>query len=132
MVLNEEDRDSSPRQSRLDAELQEILARADRPPTASEQARASVREVVFTLKSRPAPAWTAKLAPLAPLALALLLALLGAMSRSFSPVLATLLGIGAAISLVRLWLPSGPSGKSGPRWRGQDLSDPPAQKRWPR
>lgn len=117
-----------PRRSRVEDEVLEILARADRPPTASEKARARMDEARFAARRTLTDRSRARALAASPIAFiggSLLLAIVAVAMRPFSPLLGVLLGLASAGLLLAVWLDRRPRPQGGPRWRGRDLGDGP-------
>jgi len=127
----------SPKRSRLEDEVLEILHKADRPPTVVDQVRTRARHGRVALgrvaadRGRFDPR-----GPLAPLLGALGVAILGALVHGASPLLASLLGLVSFGLFCSLWFAPSTGPGTGNRWRGRDLGDlpgrPPTPLRRPR
>lgn len=118
------DPDPTPRRSRVEDEVLEILARADRPPTPSEQARARLDEARFAARRSMTrrQGWRdVARSPIALLAGSLLLAVLAAFARSFAPPIGVLLGLASAAAFFAVWFERRPRPSGPTRWRGRDL-----------
>jgi hypothetical protein len=122
----------SPRRSRVEDEVLEILMKADRPPTSGEKARVRIDEARIkahrSLAARPglqARAQNLARSPFGLIVGSLVLAIVAAMMRSAFAPLAVLLGLGSAAMLLALWFDRRPRPETGQRWRGRDLDDGP-------
>ncbi len=117
-----------PKRSRVEDEVLEILQKADRPPTIADQVRLRAQEGRVTLGRATAGRSVLDLqGPLAPLVGAVGAALLGALVRGLSPLLATLLGVVAFALFCSVWFAASTGPGSGNRWRGRDLGDLPGR-----
>lgn len=117
-----------PKRSRVEDEVLEILQKADRPPTIADQVRLRAREGKVTLGGTTTSQILLGLqGPLAPLVGAVAAALLGALLRELSPLLATMLGVVAFGLFCSVWFAPSPGSGPGNRWRGRDLGDLPGR-----
>ncbi len=117
-----------PKRSRLEDEVLEILQKADRPPTVADQVRFKARESKVSLGWAAASRGRFDLrGPLAPLVGAVAVALLGALVRDVSPLLASLLGVVAFGLFCSVWFAPSTGSGTGNRWRGRDLGDLPGR-----
>lgn len=119
------------RPSRLEAEVAEILARAEQPASFSEHVR---RKAEASTRRQPAPPVRLSLDQLGPgsfLLGALGLAVLGAAVSGVSPLLATLCAIASIASLAMVWFRRPPPGINPTKtWRGRDLGPTPSTPPW--
>ncbi len=123
-----QDPEPTPRRSRMEDEVLEILYRADRPPTTGEKARARIEEARFTARqtiSSQRRGRSIRLGPLALIVGSLALAIVAAMLRSAVPFLAVVLGLASVAMLLAVWFDRRPQPPSGMRWRGRDLDPGP-------
>ena len=118
--------------SRLEDEVLEILVRADQPTSLRDHVRRKAqqrRRTQLTALSQSVPRLTTA-GPGTFLVACLMLAFLAMLVRDSSALLATLLGMASAASLVMVWVRRyGAAGSSNVKtWRGRDidLSPPPA------
>lgn len=122
------DPEPTPRRSRMEDEVLEILYRTDRPPTTGEKARARIDEARLSAQRSLATkrfGRSFRAGPLALLVGSLLLAIAAAFLRSYVPLLAVLLGLGSAAMLLAVWFDRRPRPSASTRWRGRDLDDGP-------
>lgn len=122
------DPEPTPRRSRMEDEVLEILYRADRPPTTGEKARARIDEARFAARQSLTTRRHRRSFRAGPLALivgSLLLAAAAAALRSVVPPLAVLLGLGSAVMLLAIWFDRRPRPSASTRWRGRDLDSGP-------
>lgn len=121
------DSEPTPRRSRMEDEVLEILYRADRPPTTGEKARARIDEARFAARrsfatKRFGP--SVRIGPLALMIGSLVLAVAAAALRGAAAPLAVLLGFGSAAMLLAIWFDRRPRPSASTRWRGRDLDGP--------
>lgn len=107
--------------SRVEAEVLEILERADRDPTIADRMRAKTLETRVALERRSSPGRPRNLTPVTLLAGSVLLAIAAAAVRGVSPLLAVLLGIASFGMLAALWFDRGQSLPTASKWRGRDI-----------
>lgn len=113
--------------SRVEREILEILERSEPQPTSLDEFRARLQHRAAPVKSQVGHVQLPDFPPdLLRLLGSLLLAVAAAAVSDFSRLLGLLLAIGSGLALMSLWIPFGPSVPGGaPRWRGQDLRQPP-------
>jgi hypothetical protein len=123
--------DPPQRPSRLEAEVAEILARAEQPASFTDHVR---RKTEANLRQRPQQVNLPSLDHLGPgsfLLGSLAFAVLGAMLSGFSPLLGTLFGIASVVCLIMVWVRRVPPGINQPKtWRGRDISGGPEPPDW--
>ncbi|MCC6313324.1 MAG: hypothetical protein IT337_04885 [Thermomicrobiales bacterium] len=121
---------SSPRRSRLEDEVIEILNKTDRPPTVVDRAKARAAESQATLLREFRRPSTLQRPPLAMLAVSLVLAIAAALVSGIAPFLGILLGLASFAALASLWFQRTPAASSPPRWRGRDMGGRPKPAEW--
>ncbi|MER3438548.1 MAG: hypothetical protein C4346_13720 [Chloroflexota bacterium] len=125
--------DSSRKHSRLEEEIEEILMKADRPPTPWERLRAFLRRRPRVLSAARARSRLHRLEGGAFLAGAALTAVAAFLLRDASHLLARSLAVIAVILLLTPIVLSfaGPRNESAKRWRGREIIDvPPSRPSW--
>ncbi|HEY8445609.1 MAG TPA: hypothetical protein VIL01_00730 [Thermomicrobiales bacterium] len=122
--------------SRLEAEINEILARSVRPPTIRDRLRAFLTQVRWRLAGRSLPIghlWS-RLGESAFLVSAIVVALVAYFLRDASPMVARVLAIIAAalVFLPIIFSFTGPRPPAAKRWRGRVMFDepPPQRPQW--
>lgn len=119
------------RPSRLEAEVAEILARAEQPASFTEHVR---RKAEASAARRPAVTSLPSFQQLGPgsfLLGAFGFAILGAGINGISPLLGMLLAIASLASFAMVWIRRSPPGIGGAKtWRGRDLSPGPNTSQW--
>lgn len=125
--------ESGRRHSRLEEEIEEILLRADRPPTFLERVRAFLRRRPrITLTGR-AKVLAGRFDDSAFVAGAVLTAIAAFLLRDSSQLLARILAVVAVILLLVPIVMSftGPKHRAAKRWRGREIIDtPPSRPSW--
>lgn len=123
--------DRPQRPSRLEAEVAEILARAEEPASFTEHVRRKAEAGTRRTPTPPVRLGLEQLGPGSFLLGALGLAVLGAAISGISPLLATLCAIASIVSLAMVWFRRPPPGINGTKtWRGRDLGPNPSAPPW--
>lgn len=117
--------ESGRRHSRLEEEIEEILLRADRPPTLAERVRAFLRRRPRFSPAGRARALLGRLEDSAFVVGAVLTAIAAFVLRDSSQLLARILAVIAVVLIVAPIVMSltGPRHHSTKRWRGREIID---------
>lgn len=123
--------------TRLEAELAEILERADRPPSNIIKFRAKARQSRTRSQHLARSAghafdWVRQLGPGGLLIAALVLALVGSLVNPTSRLLASAMGLVAIVCFIAVFVIGFREPKNGDfkRWRGRDIELGPSRPTW--
>jgi hypothetical protein len=116
--------------SRLEAEIMEIMERADREPTSIEKARGSLQKARVSapgMIDRQSRRWTGRLTGLGLLLAAAVLAVLSFVLDDRSALLGRMLAFAALLAFIAFFAKAFMAARTGQsehkRWRGRDFGD---------